>query len=519
MSRRKPGAPRRPSLILTMAGFSTILLLLSAVVTILAYRLIVERYYMRSLEKDLEDTLDTLIDADFQSSALSAVRNDVRIFLVDAQTGQITYVDRYFNVAGFTDAVSGATEQAEPPAPPDGLLEPPPQEPSQQLAAKTLIDAVDRTLSGEGRYFASDDWDGKGGRPLESKALYLNGLAHGKYFSLCLTVESVNTALSLAIRFSIWATVAVWIVGILLILLFYRKLTRTSKAIVQAAGQISQLDFSARCPKAFSREFSALSQSINRMSDQLQEHVEQLQAGNRLLSDDLAEIERQQRVTRDLIGNLSHDLKTPIAVISGYAEGLTEGVAKTDEQRARYYAMILRESEHMQGIVSEMLALTRIESGRVPIVLTDFDLSDLVSEALESFQPLIEKYGLTLAFSLEDNLLVHSDCDRIRQVVLNYVQNSVYHINGTHIRAVTERSEGRAVFRIANDSPPFSAEDAAGIWDKLYRCDNARSRDHGEAGLGLCIVKGSMEQLGQPYGVRNLEAEGMVEFYIELPLA
>lgn len=521
MKRGAKAAPRRrPSLILLMAGFSTILLLLSAVVTILTYRLIAERYYIRSLESDLENTLDALIEADFQESALSEVRNDVRIFLVDAETGRITYVDRYFNVAGFTDAVSGATEApAEPVPPSDGRLAVPPAEPSRQRAAETLIEAVDRSLDGEGRYFASDDWDSRGERILESKALYLNGLQNGKYFSLCLTVESGNTALALAIRFSIAATILVWFVGMFLILLFYRKLTRTSSAIVKAADQISRRDFTAHCPRAFSREFTALSQSVNRMADQMQDYVGQLQSGNRQLTDELAERSRQQRVTRDLIANLSHDLKTPIAIISGYAEGLVEGVAKTEDQRADYAAMILRESEHMQGIVLEMLALSKLESGKVTPVPSDFDLSELVGEELQGFRPLIEKYGISLEASLAPGLVVYSDCDRVRQVVLNYIQNSIYHISGTHIRVVTERAAQRAVFRIANDSPPFTEQELTGIWEKLYRCDNARSRDHGEAGLGLSIVRSNMRLLGEPYGVRNLEAEGMVEFWIELPLA
>lgn len=515
----KPDRPRKklqkPGIVVLIVGFATALLLLSTLLTVLAYRFIVEPYYVGSLQGQLADMEEQLIALDFDPGQLIALQTDIRILVYDDATGEITYVDNYFYSDGLPDAVSVAT----PPEKPKGDEE---MEAEREYnAVRLLKQAVFYTLNGQdGSYFAADNW-GKApnGMPLESKALYLNGVRQGHYYSLCLTVESVNASINLALRFSICITVAVWMLGMVVCTLVYRRLTATSRAVVESAERMAELDFSVRCPEGITREFDDLSRSANKMSDQLQSYLSQLKQTNQRLSEELAESDRQHRLTQELIANLSHDLKTPIAIISGYAEGLTEGVAKTDEQRERYANMILQESGRMQQIVSQLLALGRLESGQLPLEYTDFDLSELVQEILDGFQREMERAGVTLECALTAPLPVHSDYLSIRQVVINYVQNAVYHINGgNRICAVTERVGDRAVFRIANCSAPIVGEQAQKIWDKLYRGDSARTREHGEVGLGLCIVKGNMERLGQGCGFRNLD-DGMVEFYIELPLA
>ena len=512
----KQRARKKPSMILQMTGLTTALLLLSALLTVLAFRLIIEPVYIRSLQQQLERMEEALIGEDFDSDYLATLQTDIRLLVFDKETGEITYVDNYF----YGDRLSAAISGGIPPEKPEGDEEM--EALRENNAAQLLRQAVDVTLSGaDGSYFAADDW-GKApnGKPLDSKALYLNGLYQGHYYSLCLTVESVNASLSLALRFSILITLTVWLIGLLLIVLLYRKLTRTSRAVVESAERLAELDFTARCPSAFTREFDDLSRSVNKLSDQLQQYLTQLEETNARLSRELDETARQHQLTQELIANLSHDLKTPLAIISGYAEGLTEGVAKTDAQRERYANMILQESGHLQEIVSKLLALGRLESGQLPLEPVDFDLSELVGEILDDFQHEIERGNENLERALQTPLMVHTDYASVRQVVVNYVQNAIYHMNGgSRIRAVTELSGGKAVFRIANSSAPIVGEAADNLWNKFYRGNPARTRDHGETGLGLCIVKGNMELLGQNYGYRNLENEGMVEFFLELPLA
>lgn len=142
-------------------------------------------------------------------------------------------------------------------------------------------------------------------------------------------------------------------------------------------------------------------------------------------------------------------------------------------------------------------------------------------DIVQSFAPDIERAAIHVRCEGEDELFVHSDYECIRQVLINFVQNAVYHINGgsdLRIRMCAQDG-GVAELAVANSSAPFSDETLAHLWDKLFRGDSARQRQHGEVGLGLSIVKSNMEHLGCPYGVRNLPEEGMIEFYIRLPLA
>ena len=508
---------KKPGLVFLIAGFSTLLLLLSTVLTIVAYRVVVEPYYMNSLQNELLRIEEELIAADFDSDYIRSLQTDVRMLVVDERVGEISYADPLFRKGGRLGNF----------LPPQDVL--PPQEPQgpenarpEQELASALVLAVNRVLDGEdGSFFSADNWERRvNGLPLNSKALVLSGLHSGRYYSLWLEVASVNEAMSLAGRFAVIISLSCWALGLVLILFYYARLTKTSRAIVRTAGKLAKLDFSSRCPPAITREFDALSSSTNTLSDQLQSHILQLRQTNEALSRELDVAARQRRMSIDLLNNLSHDLKTPIAIISGYAEGLTEGVARTEAQQQRYAEIILQESAHMQDIVSKLLALGRLEADESLPEFSSFDLTELVQEVLESFQLEIEKEGIRPETSLAVPLPVFSDYESIRQVVINYVQNSIYHMNGgTRLRIVTEQKGSRAVFRIANSSAPISGDEATRIWDKLHRGSYARSRDHGEAGLGLSIVKGNMERLGEPYGFRNLTeaGESLVEFYIELP--
>lgn len=349
------------------------------------------------------------------------------------------------------------------------------------------------------------------------KNLFLIGRRDGVIYSLYLAVEATNAAVNLAIRYATLAGVAGLLISIFITYLVSLAVTKPHRDIVQAAGKIAELDFSGRCEPSPVRELDELSSSINTMADRLQSSVAELQSANEQLQQELEDRTRQQKENTELLANLSHDLKTPIAIISGYAEGLQEGVARTPEQQEKYYGMILTESEHMSRIVSRMLASTRLESDDVPLVVEDFDLAVMLDEALGLFQREIQRLGLRVETDYGRPLMAHTDYESIRQSVVNYVQNAVYHINNGKLIRVSVKPEGDLLrLSVVNSSAPLREEEQARIWDKLYRGDYARQRSHGEAGLGLAIVRGNMERLGLAYGCRNLDG-GLVEFWLCVP--
>ena len=195
-------------------------------------------------------------------------------------------------------------------------------------------------------------------------------------------------------------------------------------------------------------------------------------------------------------------------------------MARTPEKRRTYCETILRESKRMQDIVSQILALGRMESGQTPVVPEDFDLTALLQELLESFQRELELRNLHLTRVGFTSCMVHTDYACARQSLTNYIQNAVYHVNnGDRIELRLEDLGDRGRVRVLNSSAPIPEEIAPRLWEKLYRGDPSRQRQNGEMGLGLSIVKGNMERLGHAYGFGNYPDFPGVCFWLEMPKA
>ena len=486
----------------------TTLLFLTTVSIILTYRLALKARYEAELHRQLTAGLERLAAADFDPEAAEELsENGVRILLVDAAECRVRYQSDDGPLLPWQRKEEEGGTGSEP------RLE----------DADSLAEVVAETLGGtDGSFFFTDTGpEGENTQSLRNKALLLCGREKGVLFCLLLPVESTNAAITLAIRYASIVNITAWCVTLFLAYALSQVITRRHRRFRLVAARVANLDFSQRCPPAITAETDELGQIINSMADTLKENITALQEANEQLQVELAERIRQQQITADLIANLSHDLKTPIAIISGYAEGLQEGVARTPEKQQTYYEMILRESERMQDIVSRILALGRMESGETPIRIEDFDLIRLLNELRESFQRELERLGLTLEGpDWPDTCPVRTDYACARQSLLNYLQNAVYHINGGNRIEVRLEDRGNTVrVRVRNSSAPIPEADAARLWEKLYRGDPSRQHQHGEMGLGLAIVKGNMERLGHAYGFENDPDFPGVCFWLELPKA
>lgn len=509
---KKEKKQRKPGLIVLLAVSSALLLLVTIGLITLGFRTVLQTRYIAVIRNELTAAYEQMSETDFASDTLQTIQDEgLFVTVFDTASGQVYANGREF-------VFSETTPQPEQGPKPDDR---------RREEVFSLQQRVDRKLSGNsGTFFSGDGDEDALGVPEPEVELFryreieLCGMQDGKYFRLSCVVSPLNTAMSLALEIATAIGLAVWVISLIVLLLLMRRILKPAKDIAQTAQKIADLDFSQRCQPALSREMNDMSQSINTMADRLQENIIALQQTNEQLSAELTERKHQQQLNVTMISNLSHDLKTPLAIISGYAEGLSEGIAKTPEQTERYCSTIFKETEHMQTIVTKMLSISRLETGEIPLRSAVFDVAELTHDIVQSFSLDIEKAALQVRYEGEDELFVYSDYECIRQVLINYIQNSIFHINGgSDIRIRLTAQKEAAEIAIANSSAPLSDEAQVKIWDKLYRGDSARQRQHGEVGLGLSIVKGNMERLGWPYGVRNLTEENMVEFYIRLPLA
>ena len=217
---------------------------------------------------------------------------------------------------------------------------------------------------------------------------------------------------------------------------------------------------------------------------------------------------------RLLTSNLAHELKTPLAVVHSYAEGLKEHIA--EEKREQYLDTILSEAERMDALVMQMLDLSRLEAGRVKLSRDGFDLRALAEESVEKLRPLAEERGIAVALEPGEACEVTADEGRVAQAAENLLVNALrYAPAGSRVRLGVEKEGRQAVFRVENPvEKPFSPEEREKVWEPFYRRDKARSGSG--TGLGLSIVRQIVELHGGACILRNT-AYG-VEFGFTLPL-
>lgn len=208
-----------------------------------------------------------------------------------------------------------------------------------------------------------------------------------------------------------------------------------------------------------------------------------------------AEVNRRQ-----MTSHIAHELKTPIAIIHSYAEGLKEHIA--EEKRDKYIDVILSEVERTDNMVLEMLDLSRLEAGKVKLSQDDFSLISLTKSIFEKLEMVAQAKELQVEFSFPKEFIITADEGRIAQVIENLATNAIkYSPVGGHIQVQIGISQRGTTFRIENDCEPLSEESLSKVWDTFYRTDEARSG--GGTGLGLAIAKNIIELHGGKCSVCN----------------
>ena len=217
----------------------------------------------------------------------------------------------------------------------------------------------------------------------------------------------------------------------------------------------------------------------------------------------------------EFLGNVSHELKTPIALIQGYAEGLKEGVNEDAESREFYCDVIMDEASKMNQMVKNLLTLNQLEFGDEDIVFERFNLTALVKGVLQSMEIMADQAGAKIMLHTEEDIYAWADEFKVEQVVRNYVSNACHHVSGDMVIEVKMvQKDGKVRVSVFNTGNPIPEADAPHIWDKFHKVDKAHTREYGGNGIGLSIVKAIMKSFNQEYGVKNYD--NGVEFWFEL---
>jgi signal transduction histidine kinase len=233
------------------------------------------------------------------------------------------------------------------------------------------------------------------------------------------------------------------------------------------------------------------------------------------LQKDVKKKEEFDEVRKEFLNNVSHELKTPIALISGYAEGLKDNIAEDKESRDFYCDVIIDESNKMNNMVQKLLSLNRLEFGNDPTVMERFDIVSLVRGVVHGMKLLLDEKGAEVTFSSEDCIYVWGDEFKIEEVVTNFMSNALNHLDyEKKIDIRIRRVDNLVRTSVFNTGDPIPESDIDKIWDKFYKVDKARTREYGGSGIGLSIVKAIMDAHNQQCGVKNYD--NGVEFFFTL---
>ncbi len=243
--------------------------------------------------------------------------------------------------------------------------------------------------------------------------------------------------------------------------------------------------------------------------------IADLEQKNASLQHDLVLREQSEKMRKEFLSNVSHELKTPIALIQGYAEGLNEGVSEDPESRAYYCEVILDEAHKMNQMVQQMLTLNQLEFGEEEFSMEHIDLISMIRSVNAVSKILLENEGITLNYVGPEELFVWADPFWVEQVYSNYLNNAIHHCEGEkRIEVVVIEDATSAKIQVFNTGKPIPEESIGRIWEKFYKVDKARTREYGGSGIGLSVVKAIMDGFGKPYGVKN--HENGVCFWFEL---
>lgn len=344
----------------------------------------------------------------------------------------------------------------------------------------------------------------------------LFGITEDGYYILLRTpLESIKESVKISNQFLSYVGIFVVLFSVILMIFITKRFTRPILELAEIAQKMKNLNFNIKYTRHDKDEIGILGNSMNELSEKLEITISELKSANNELQKDIEQKTQIDEMRKEFLSNVSHELKTPIALIQGYAEGLQEGINDDAESRQFYCEVIMDEANKMNKMVKKLLTLNQIEFGQEQTTMEHFDLTALIQGVLQSVDILAKQNQIQILFKQKDSIYVWADEYQIEEVVTNYISNAIHHAAfEKRIEVNIERKEATARVSVFNTGNPIPQEDINKIWIKFYKVDKARTREYGGSGIGLSIVKAIMDSHHKECGVFN--RENGVEFWFEV---
>lgn len=355
-----------------------------------------------------------------------------------------------------------------------------------------------------------------------SKIVLLTGqLNNGYKLYIRMSVASIQDSVKISNNLLCLIGFVAILIGGIVVLIISNKYTRPILELNNIARRMANLDFSKKYKETEADdEINNLGKSINIVSEKLERTIKELRKTNIDLEKDIEQKSKIDEMRKQFISDVSHELKTPIALIQGYAEGLAENVTTDEESRKFYVGVIQDEANRMDKLVKQLLELMKLEYGKREFNNRRFDLTELIKEVIRKTYVMRENQNITVKFDPKEPAIVYADDFFIEQVVTNYITNAIKHVDEVDgekvIEINIEKHDNKVRVKVYNTGEQISEEDLTRIWKRFYKIDSSRNREKGGSGIGLSLVKAIMNNYQNDFGAYN--KDNGVEFFFELDL-
>ncbi len=394
----------------------------------------------------------------------------------------------------------------------DGLLETeaPREQPGRKEHRRTLKKTEDYEIQ------ISDD---PRMRMMDYMELW-GSLSGGDMIYMRTPLASIRESVKISNRFFLYIGCIMAVVGGIVIWVVSGRITRPVLGLAKLSEKMAGLDFEARYTGKETNEIGILGNRMNELSATLEHTISELKTANNELKRDIEIKDRQNSMRLEFLSNVAHELKTPVALIQGYAEGLKDNIHEDAESREFYCDVIVDESQKINQMVKNLTTLNQLEFGQDEITMEHFNLTELIENSVLAADILLKSAEISLRFSGGDPIYVWADEFRIEEVFTNYLSNAIHYCavpeggSEKYIDVGLLKKDNLVRVCVFNTGKPIPAESLERLWDKFYKVDKARTHEYGGSGIGLSIVKAVMEAHGREYGVEN--RENGVMFWFEL---
>ena len=311
---------------------------------------------------------------------------------------------------------------------------------------------------------------------------------NGNYFLIRSPLESIQESANISNKFYFFVGIVIIVISGMCIMAVTRKLTRPISELTELSRKMTDLDFEARYKSKAGNEIDVLGDNFNKMSSQLEHTISELKSANNELQKDIENKVKIDEMRKEFISNVSHELKTPLMSISGYAELIASGMTG-GEDTAHFANEIHKSAERLQSLINDIIKLSELDDSDLKLEFETVDLHDLGEQCIHSMQMQADKNEVTL--HLEGaSVPMNGNKTLLEELLFNLCSNAVrYNKKGGSVTIVTTIENTRPVLIVKDTGIGIPKEQQERVFERFYRVDKSRSKSTGGTGLGLAIVK------------------------------